>query len=257
MAISRRSRYSRSTKYRNAGGRMVAPGGRRSRVSRVGGRSRAAASFRAKKQVVHSFKQICIPQNLAYTSSTGNKNGVYDTTTGQLTGPSSTADDNGYFACDFRISDIPNISSLSALFDSYRINKVVLDFQPVHNVAPTGSLGTPTDQIPTPLYTVLDSDDVAAPTTLTEVEQYETLKITPAFRRHVRVVTPAVAIAVYRTGVTFGYMPGYKKWLDLATNDIPHYGIKGLIKTNATAANNAKCAWNVRATYYVSFKGVR
>lgn len=255
MPVRRRSKYNRASSYRVPSASARQSGRRRSKYAR---RS-VVPVFRSKagSKRVHHFKQICIPQNLAYTASAANINGVYDSTTGQMTGPSDAATDNGYFAVDFRISDIPNIASMGALFDSYRINKVVLDFQPVHNISPTGSLATPADMIPTPLYTILDSDDASAPTTLTEVEQYETLKITPAWERHTRVITPAVAVAVYRTGVTFAYMPAYKKWMDLATTDVPHYGIKGLIKTNATPANNAKCAWNVRATYYVSFKGVR
>lgn len=257
MAISRRSR--RLTNYKRGGStsRMVAPGGRRSRYSRVGGRSRAASISRmSRKMNVHHFKQVCIPQNLAYTASAGNANGVYDALTGQLVGPSNTGT-TGFFGLDFRFSDIPNVTSMSTLFDSYRINKVVVSFTPVHNISPTNSLGTPADSIPTPLYTIVDYDDSAAPTTQTEVEQYETVKQTAAFRPHYRSLTPAVAQAVYRTGVTFAYMPAYKKWLDLATNDVPHYGLKGMILGNSTPANNAKCAWNVRATYYISLKGVR
>lgn len=212
------------------------------------------------KREVHHFKQLCRPSanTFLWTDSTGQKNGQYVPADGFMIGPSDTADDNFYFAIKFHIADVQTISGLGSLFDSYRINKVVVTFTPAQNVNSGASLGTPADLIPPMLCTVIDRDDASIPTSLPELEQYQTFKQTPSTKKHTIVITPALAQQAYKSsGTTIAYTQTYKKWCDFATTDVDHYGIHGCVTSNSTAANNWKAAWYVRVKYYFSCKTVR
>lgn len=210
---------------------------------------------------MHMFKQLYRPSSTAMAIGGAGTGTSYDPNEGILFGPdpASTAGD-GFFALKFLLSDLPQQSSFGGLFDAYRINKVVVIFTPmlgpytgINGVA-TGTAGT-FDQA---LYTVIDRDDHNVLTALSQAEEYETLKMTAAARKHKRVLTPAVAMEVYKAGgLSNGYSQRYKQWIDMGTNDVDHYGLKGVIQGASTNTHTRRASWYVRVKMYFSCKQVR
>lgn len=203
----------------------------------------------------HHFKQRAIPSSSSFVVTGGS----YSSTDGLFKGavPGATVTT---FVFTPRLDDLPQSSTFVSMFDSYRINKVVLTF--MSNVgfggpqtsSFTGGAGTVFDLNPQQIYTVLDRDDATALSAVTDALDYESCKIHHPMKDFSLSFVPAISDTIYRTGVTSAYTQKYKQWIDAANVDVPHYGVKGIIGNNATAWQPS---WKVIATYYVSFKQVR
>lgn len=207
---------------------------------------------------IHAFASWYRPSttNLVVDSSSG---ASYNSTSGLLLGPTTTGAQDAFFYLKFTASDLPNISGLSSLFDSYRINKAEVEFLPAQNVMGNASLnGTPAGLLTQELITVLDYDDAVLPTSQSELEQYESYFRTPPYRYHKRTLVPACAMAVYKTsGLQIGYAQKTKQWLDFAQTDVEHYGVHGCIPCATTGTNTYRCGWYVRVRLWFDCKTVR
>lgn len=160
------------------------------------------------------------------------------------------------FAYQFKLSDLPNITEFTSLFDQYRIRAVKLTFYPPSNTAWTSNV---TSMPIGEFYTVLDFDDAGAPTDVNYLNQYQTLKRTYFNRPHSRYFYPRAAQSgMYSTGgVTTGYrsVPN-KEWFDCGYPDILYYGLKGayvIQNSNQVLAETIR----VTATYYFQVRMVR
>lgn len=146
------------------------------------------------------------------------------------------------------LSNMPNYTEFTALFDMYRINKVVVKFVPSF----TGSDANPAataNALPN-LYSVTDNDDNATPANLDELLQYPGLKLTRANQIHTRVFTPCVGVDA--AGIT-GIAPKYKQWINCSSPSIVHYGMKYWL--DAIASTTGK--YRIFITMYFSCKAVR
>lgn len=207
------------------------------------------------------FKQIYHPSeaNFAFSAGgigyTAGGNGVYGS--GILYGPPTSP--SGYFALRFTAADIPQIATFAALFDCYKISKLVVKLIPVVSQYTQGANSTAAVAAqPQWLSTVIDYDDFAVPTTEGELLQYQTFKQSHPNKLHKRVFTPAISMQAYKTGgTTIAYSQAKQKWLDAANTDVEHYGLKGLINGPANSATQVQSAWKVYVTAYISFKQVR
>jgi len=153
----------------------------------------------------------------------------------------------GGFSTQF--SDLPSASTWSSLFDRYCIHGAKVEFRPYSNQSWTGvtSIGT--------LHTAIDFDDATAPATIAAVERYGTYAGCTGNQPLVRHFKPRVATAVYRTGVSSGYAESATDvWLDMATTDIPHYGVKYALETTSTSA---MFTYQVFVTLDVEVAGLR
>lgn len=212
---------------------------------------------------VHHFKQTYHP-TATNVSTDANCHYSFGGTgavgSGTLYGPASgDLSPAGYFAMRFTLADLPQVASFTALFDAYRINKVVVSFQNYSNVT-NQATNTPANLGAQPqwLSTVVDYDDTTLLTTEGSLLEYETFKQTPPYEKHVRVLVPAVSMEAFKTsGTTIGYSQHKKQWIDAAYTDVEHYGIKGLINGPAVQADQVQSAWKVYVTAYVSFKQTR
>lgn len=207
---------------------------------------------------LHSFATWYRPTS-SNLSVDGNSGGGYNGTSGLLLGPTTSATDDMFFTLRFTIGDVQNISGLSSLFDSYRIKKAEVEFLPAQNVMGNATLnGTPAGLLTQELITVLDYDDATLPASQSELEQYESYFRTPAYRYHKRTLTPACAMAVYKTsGLQIGYSQKKWQWLDFAQTDVELYGVHGCIPKATTATNTYRCGWYVRVKLYFDCKTVR
>lgn len=208
----------------------------------------------------HHFKQTFHPVNV-----TTDANCHYTLTgtgalgSGMLYGPStSDLSPAGYFSIFSTIAELPQQATFTALFDCYRINKVVYKFIPMANSI-TDSVGVGNlSSTPQWLSTVIDFDDSTLLSSEASLLEYENFKQTGPYRKHIRSFVPAVSMDVYRTGgSTLGYTQTRKRWIDAANTDVPHYGVKGLINGPASQADQGQMAWKVYVTMYISFKQTR
>jgi len=165
---------------------------------------------------------------------------------------------NKNLACEFKLSDIPQHTTLTALYDQYQITKIVMKFIPMvdSNAVSVATGGTASN--PGVIASVLDYDDVNTLSNLHEYEQYQTFKVQPAISRraHTRVIYPAVMD--YLIGVGGGNTPaGVKRrqWIDCGASGISHKGIKYYIDQQYSSLCPQN--WQVFATYYVKFRCVR
>lgn len=220
---------------------------------------------RGLKLRVHSFKQTYHPSaanlatdaNCAYTAGGGGAFG-----SGVLSGPATgSVAPAGYFSLKFTANDLPQYASFSALFDCYKINKVVVKLIPVvtnYNV-PGNTAGNVAAE-PQWLSTVIDYDDATLLTTEGSLLEYETFKQSRPGRAHKRVFTPKIAMDAYRTGgTTIGFIQKSMRenYIDAAFGDTEGYGLKGLINGPALLADQIQGAWKVYVTMYITFKQTR
>lgn len=153
----------------------------------------------------------------------------------------------------FKFQEVNNYSHYSSIFDQYRINLVVVKFEPVM----TQVVQRPYDDTTTgnlinaiPRYAVcIDRDDDSIQSFKNiESRKYSRVKLatkamTVAFR-------PSRLVPVYRTGATNAYkVDNSKQYCDMAFPDITHYGLKCAIEHASPAV-----AYSFRVTtkYYVS-----
>lgn len=157
----------------------------------------------------------------------------------------------------FALADIPNISSIAALFDQYRIDEIQFRLRSRNPGVWQANQASPNYATTSPLL-VIDRDDNTAPTTLLELQQYDNCQCLSAQDSIDVIFEPSITPSVFSGGAFSGYAvdDSGKYWLDVANTGIPHYGIKvGMPALVATTTS--RYDWDVEAVYKVSFLNVR
>jgi hypothetical protein len=138
---------------------------------------------------------------------------------GTLTGAAADA----FFTFQFYLSDLPEYASMTTLFDQYRITKIELYFEPLCNrVYANGAA----NQVSGLLATSIDYDDNGTPGSLAVVLNYENVCLTPAGEKHLVAFRPHAAISAYGGGVFGNYANVASPWIDAASPNVVHYGVK-------------------------------
>jgi len=172
---------------------------------------------------VHYFKRNCI--------------------VGTITSSTTVAVGSAY---TFTLTNLPGYTEFTALFDQYRLLKVMMQFIPATNVLTASA---------TPLahpvaVTAIDYDDGNTPTTTDELREFETCKIVQPFKVHYVNVIPRIAAAVYSGAFTS--FSNTKMWIDSASPTVQHYGVKFIAD-----ASTAVQIWHVECCYYVACRNSR
>lgn len=146
---------------------------------------------------------------------------------------------------------LPNYTEFTALFDCYRINKILIKWVPNHNSSEMGSSA----YLPE-FYSVIDPTDASAPASLNEMYEYQTLKMTRGNQIHKRIWRPTVVGALKETNQTSAYdsQPKWRQWISTAQPDVLHYGIKF---ASGPTNSSGDCKWTPYVTYYFSCKSVK
>jgi hypothetical protein len=144
-------------------------------------------------------------------------------------------------------NNITDFSSLSSVFDQYRIMAVEIMFRPqAQSPAPTASSKGF-------LYTVIDYDDSTVLTSVSQAEAYENCIATEAWQSQRRCFKPRAALAAYSGSFT-SYANVEAPWIDAASNGVQHYGIKYAIDVG-TAGSLAVFDWTMAVV--VQFRASR
>lgn len=127
-------------------------------------------------------------------------------------------------ANQIRFNTVLNSSEFTTLYDQYRIDRVKFTFylrlDPAAQVAANSTYPK--------LYWARDLDDDTAPTvlnTLRERANCKTRVLTPT-RPVVIWVKPNIVTELYRTAGSTGYSPKFAQWIDMASSDLLHFGLK-------------------------------
>lgn len=166
-------------------------------------------------------------------------------------------------ALTFALNQVPEYARFTALFDQYRINRVVVKFIPTMSTL----VNRPYDDTTTILVgegvprlaTAIDRDDDQLPSSTTgfnDLQGRQGSKVVQATRPVTWSFVPTRLSMVYRTASTTGYKVDSqtREFLDCANDNIPHYGLKYAL-TPFSPANAFQ--YRVETTYYLSFKSRR
>lgn len=154
-------------------------------------------------------------------------------------------------AWEFALNLLPNFTDFTNLYDVYRINKVVMKIIPKITESALLSGSVNNDNL-TQIHSAIDYDDNTAPTSVQQLCEYATHKMTRGSQIHTRVLVPKIEIAS-TSGV--GQMPKAYQWIDTDTPGQLHRGVKVWVDPPVTAGT--QMFYDVQLTYYISCKNVR
>lgn len=168
----------------------------------------------------------------------------------------TTAAALGNSAYKFQLSDLPNASEFTTLFDSYRIMGVKMKLVPCFSnsdIVDTAAVPGYNIHIPN-VHTVIDYDDVTALSAVTDYMQYDTYKMTRG-NKIVKVFCkprPQASMNVSGAAALAAQESRYR-WIDCNQASVYYFGIKVGYESTGVAGP----FYQVYFTYYLQFKSVR
>jgi hypothetical protein len=156
-----------------------------------------------------------------------------------LTGTTSGV--GAYYA--FTLASLANATSFLNLFDMYRLLELVYVFTPIQ-VQINESVGAAAPGALPNLVTAIDQDGVdSAPTSQSQVQQYQTAVTSASSQQQFRVFAPRTLTAVVAGTGTAYRTNGPSVWLDIANDTIQHWGLIAYL---------SPCAYAGQATFAVT-----
>lgn len=125
----------------------------------------------------------------------------------------------------YTLSQLPNVSDFTALFDQYKITHVKL----YAKLTLDPSAQTAVNSFYPTMYYSVDHDDSATPTSLNDMREHgRTKMVVLRPNRYTAInIKPAVLNEVSRNpSGTTTFVPKWRQWVDMAHPDTVHYGLK-------------------------------
>lgn len=160
------------------------------------------------------------------------------------------SNNNTFAVTSFELVDLPQFSTYSALYEEFRIDKVVMRQKCMTNMAPNFiNNGTVTCGL---IHSVVDTNDIVLPTTIQGMMNDPSYKCTRATKDHVRVIYPKYLVEVQAGSVS---KPS-RGWLTCSNaSNVSHYGIKYCFEGGVNTAGNYTAFYlEPQMTFYVSFR---
>lgn len=161
----------------------------------------------------------------------------------------------------FTFSDVSNNAEFAALYDSYKLNGVLVTIKMLSNPDASYSVAnTPVNQYtnyyPTLWYTP-DYDDVSL-MTLAQIREYKAVK-TALLRPNKEIkifIKPRVLRQVFDSTTNAGYEITPPKFIDMGNNALPHYGLKMCFDFDGLSIpiNTVVNQWRFRINYKYFFQ---
>lgn len=159
----------------------------------------------------------------------------------------ATSDVLGAYA--FSFNTLPNYTEYTALFDQYRVNKIVVKFVPDHDTSDVNNTASSLSQF----HTILDFNDSSAPASLASMFEYDTWKMTRGGRTHVRKWTPSILVGANDSTIAAS-LPKFKQWISCDQPDLYLYGLKYCLAAQQRAGDINMTPY---ITFYFSCKSVK
>ena len=159
-------------------------------------------------------------------------------------------------AITYELSDLPQASNYINLYEEFRIDRIVVSYKALTNQSSTAPLaGSNFCSMLGMIHTVIDTNDVAVPTTIQNMMNDSTYRGTRSSITHTRSFKPKF-MNVVASGVANQQASG---WLttDGSGQSISHYGIKyGLQGGYSNIVGSGYISYRVQpqVTYYMSFR---
>lgn len=152
-------------------------------------------------------------------------------------------------AYTFSLSQLPNFGEFQNLYDQYKINMVKFQLIPRFTNASSNS-SVPIGN----LWSVIDYDDSAAPSSINDVLQYQNLKRSRMNVIHKRIIKPKILTQIFSG--TLGADSPTRRFIDCTYATTPHFGLKLWVDENA-APSGATLTWDLQCKFYLAMKNVR
>lgn len=162
-------------------------------------------------------------------------------------------------AHSFSLSQLPNYSEFTALFDQYKITGAKLTYTPATTVGvsdPTVANAAVNGY--SRIHSVIDYDDTNTPTSEDQLLEYGSHKSSPPFKVHTRYLKPKMLQEIYRSAISTAYAPRSNTFIDMSAPDVPHYGVKVWCSAPNTALGiQGSITYKVYLTLYFVCKNTR
>jgi hypothetical protein len=142
----------------------------------------------------------------------------------------------------FTMGALPQNTDLSVVFDQYRIDCAeiwVTPRQPNSNATNPGLI-----------YSVVDYDDATSLSSASQAQEYANCIYSCGGTGHYRCLKPRMAVAAF-SGAFSSYANMEPQWIDMASYDVQHYGVKLFFdQTSAALTYDVRCRlhYSLRAT---------
>jgi len=141
----------------------------------------------------------------------------------------NTEDSTAY---SFAFNDIISSSEFAALYDRYRLDKVIVKLQLVNNPSATWAANTSSGSNNSlnwfpKVWSITDHDD-SNTETIAQMKERSGVKcrILQPNKTLTYAIRPAIAAMMYKTATTTGYGPKWGQWIDMNDIGVPQYGLK-------------------------------
>lgn len=151
-------------------------------------------------------------------------------------------------AWSWDMNALPNVTDFSNLYDMYMIKKIVVKIIPKYSEALLNS-GASTNANMQQIHSVIDYDDGTNPTSINDLVQYQSHKLTRGNQVHTRVFVPKVELATSAANAPKAY-----QWIDFDSLTTTHRGMKVYIPAPTSASTQV--VYDVQTIYYFSCKNV-
>jgi len=162
----------------------------------------------------------------------------------------------GSVGVSFKVDDMPNIAEYGALYEQYRINKVVMKIIPMAtSVAAGAALTGSTTQTGIIFHYCLDHDDATVPPA-TEAGVNALRQRTGYRTRNIYQGNGKPLTFSFKPYVMHDNEPRKAGWINEGDLTIPHYGVKFIAET-VSAGTQMDHFFKVETKFYVSLKGMQ
>lgn len=165
---------------------------------------------------------------------------------------------NQHLTYQFKLDQVSGISDFTNLYDGYKINKVQLFLEPLID---NSSANTNAPSLSKKIRVVHDYNDAFPLTDEDEYLQYGNCKsYFPWSKRGIRITLyPKLNNVIENvSGAATGYtsMNSNRQFLNIATDEVPHFGIKIMIPSMLSAPAETEL-FRVRAKFWLSMRGTK
>lgn len=158
----------------------------------------------------------------------------------------------GGIALSFKLTDLPNSSSFTSMFDQYRIMAVVFKYVPYMNA--TGGYGA-VNLFTAANFIGMDFNDNTVPGTRDDILRLRYHKSWNAYRRFTYKIKPRAESILYNTAITVSYGNASRKtWIDTSSDTVPYYCLKAFFTNNSSSVD---FLGDIFLTYYVQFRNIQ
>lgn len=165
-----------------------------------------------------------------------------------------------------RLSDLPNYTEFTNLFDQYRINSVTLKMYAFSTSSETGAAVNPAlSQTSALVHSIIDYDDAAAPTAsdvgIDVFRQFPSYRCRQMVRGDGKPLKytfrPHAAVSAYGTGAFTSYKNVPFGWVDSNSPGVDGYGWKAIVELPTLNTLAYTFFSKVEVTYNLSFRNPR